>query len=153
MIRQSAWTVGLVLVFGIFSCVFTLLVAAGTEDSAQQIRQLSSDYRTALLTRNTTFLISTVADDAVNVGIDGRLFDRRALIAKIQDPSFSYRNIEIGGLVVQVIGDIALTSGTAAVTAEASGHIATDTFRFIRIWQRQAGKWQVIYFQATHIQA
>jgi len=35
---------------------------------------------------------------------------------------------------------------------ESSGKGATDNFRFVRIWQRRSGKWQVIYFQATHIQ-
>ena len=152
MIRKSAWGVGLMVGLGILSWIFIPRLDAGT-DAPAQIKQLSSDYRTALLTRDTKFLTSAVADDAVNVGTDGRPFDRQALIAKIQDPFFSYKKIEIGGLVVQVVGDMALTRGTAAVTTQTSGHRATDNFRFIRIWQRQAGKWQVIYFQATHIQA
>jgi len=121
-------------------------------DDAAQIKRLSSDYATALLNRDTKFLDSTLAPAEVNVGTNGQPFDRQALIAKIQDPSFAYKKIDIADLVVQVIGPMALTRGTATVTTEASGQTATDNFRFIRIWQHQAGKWQVIYFQATHIQ-
>ena len=124
---------------------------AETDDSAQ-IKKLSNDYATALLNRDTKFLNSTLAPDEVNVGTNGHPFDRQALIAKIQDPSFSYKKIEIADLVVRVVGAMALTRGTATVTTETSGQTATDNFRFIRIWQRQSGKWQVIYFQSTHIQ-
>jgi ketosteroid isomerase-like protein len=151
MIRKSASLVSLVVGLGILSWIFTPSLKAGTDDAAQ-VRQLSIDYRTALLTRDIKFLTEAVAEDAVNIGTDGRPFDRQALIAKIEDPSFSYKKIEVEGLVVQVVGDVALTRGTAAVATESSGKGATDNFRFVRIWQRRSGKWQVIYFQATHIQ-
>ena len=122
-------------------------------DDESQIKKLSSDYATALLNRDTKFLASTLAPDEVNVGTNGQPFDRQALIATFQDPSFSYKMIDIVDLVVQVMGAMALTRGTANVTTETSGNSATDSFRFIRIWQHQSGKWQVIYFQATHIEA
>ena len=152
MSRKNGWAVGLLVGLAVLSCVSTPSPHAGSDDAAE-IKQLSSDYRTALLTRDTKFLTSVIAPDEVNVGTDGHMFDRQALLTKIQDPSFSYKKIEIGDLVVQVVGDTALTRGIATVTSEMSGHSATDNFRFIRIWQRQVGKWQVIYFQATHIQA
>ncbi len=150
--RRSAWAVGLLIGLGVLIWVSTPRLDAGTDDSAK-IKQLSSDYATALLSRDTKFLTSAIAPDEVNVGTDGRPFGRQALLAKIQDPSFSYKKIEIGGLVIQIVGSMALTRGTATVTTQTSGHSTTDNFRFIRIWQRQAGKWQVVYFQATHIQA
>jgi hypothetical protein len=149
--RRSASAISLIAL-GAFIWVSTPCLNAGTDDSVQ-IKRMSSEYATALLSRDTKFLTSAIAPDAVNVGTDGRPFDRRALLAKIQDPSFSYKKIEIGGFVIQIVGPMALTRGTATVTTETSSHIATDNFRFIRIWQRQAGKWQVVYFQATHIQA
>ncbi len=142
--------VGVVVGFAIVVWISTTNAWA---DDAAEIKQLSSDYRTALLTRDTGFLDSVIAPDEVNVGTDGHTFDRKALIAKIQDPSFAYRKIEIGDLVVTVVGDMALTRGTANVISETSGHSATDNFRFIRIFQRHAGKWLVVYFQATHIAA
>ena len=152
MSRKSTWAVGFLVSLGVLTCVSTSTLQAETDDSAQ-IKQLSSDYATALLNRDTKFLTSVIAPDEVNVGTDGHTFDRHALIAKIEDPSFSYKKIEIGDLVIQVVGSMALSRGTATVTSETSGHSATDNFRFIRIWQRQAGKWLVVYFQATHIQA
>jgi ketosteroid isomerase-like protein len=136
-----------------FAILFWVSHLKAETDDAAQIKKLSSDYATALLNRDTKFLDSTLAPDEVNVGTNGHPFDREALIAKIQDPKFSYKKIDIADLVVQVIGAMALTRGTATVTTDTSGHGATDNFRFIRIWQHQSGKWQVIYFQATHIQA
>jgi ketosteroid isomerase-like protein len=146
--KRSVWIAGLSILIWISAPHLN----AATDDAAQ-IKKLSTDYATALLNRDTKFLDSALAPDEVNVGTNGQPFDRQALIAKIQDPSFAYKKIEIADLVVQVIGAMALTRGTATVTSETTGHSATDNFRFIRIWQRQAGKWQVIYFQATHIQA
>jgi ketosteroid isomerase-like protein len=150
--RKKAGAVGLLVGLAVLICVCSLSLNAATDDKAD-IEQLSSDYRTALLTRDTKFLTSVLAPDEVNVGTNGRPFDRQALIAKIQDPSFSYKKIDIGDLVIQVAGEMALTRGIATVTSETSGVKATDNFRFVRIWQRIAGKWQVTYFQATHIQA
>ena len=152
MSRKNGWAVGLLVSLGVLICVSTSRLQAETDDSAQ-IKQLSSDYATALLNRDTKFLTSVIAPDEVNVGTNGHTFDRKALIARIQDPSFSYKKIEIGDLVIQVVGAMALSRGTATVTSETSGHSTTDNFRFIRIWERRAGKWLVIYFQATHIQA
>ena len=152
MSRKKAGAVGILVGLAVLICVCSLSLNAATDDKAD-IEQLSSDYRTALLTRDAKFLTSVLAPDEVNVGTNGRPFDRQALIAKIQDPSFSYKKIDIGDLVIHVAGEMALTRGIATVTSETSGVKATDNFRFVRIWQRIAGKWQVTYFQATHIQA
>jgi ketosteroid isomerase-like protein len=151
--RTNEWAVGLIVCLAVLIGVCSPSLNAATDDDTAEIKQLSNDYKIALLTRDTKFLTSVLASDEVNVGTNGRPFDRQALIAKIQDPSFSYKKIEIGDLVIQVAGDMALTRGIATVTSETSGVSATDNFRFARIWQRIAGKWQVTYFQATHIQA
>ena len=152
MSRKFADAVGLLIGLAVIICVCSPSLNAANGDAAE-IKQLSNDYKTALLTRDTQFLNSVIAPDEVNVGTNGQPFDRQALIAKIENPSFSYKKIEIGDLAVQVVGDMALTRGTATVTSETSGVSASDNFRFVRIWQRRAGKWQVTYFQATHIQA
>src|SRR4029077_6234678 len=146
------WIAGLSVGLAVLIGVSAPHLNAETDDAAQ-IKKLSSDYATALLNRDMNFLNATLAPEEVNVGTNGQPFDRQALIAKIQNPSFSYKKIDIADLVVQVIGAMALTRGTAQVTTEISDHSATDNFRFIRIWQHQSGKWQVINFQATHIQA
>ena len=153
MSRINEWAIGLTIGLAVLFCVRSPSLNAATHDYTAEIKQLSNDYKTALLTRDTKFLTSVLAPDEVNVGTNGRPFDRQALIAKIQDPSFSYKKIEIEDLVVQVVGDMVLTRGIATVTSETSGVSATDNFRFARIWQRIGGKWQVTYFQATHIQA
>ena len=147
----TVWIASLSIGLAILIGVSAPHLNAETDDAAQ-IKQLSSAYATALLDRDTKFLTATIAPDEVNVGTNGHPFDRQALIAKIQDPSFAYKKIEIADLVVRVVGAMALTRGKATVTTETSGQTATDNFRFIRIWQHQAGKWQVTYFQATHIQ-
>ena len=151
MTRRSVWIATLSISLAVLIGISAPHLNAETDDAAQ-IKQLSSDYATALLNRDTKFLDSTLASDEVNVGTNGQPFDRQALIAKIQDPKFSYKKIDIADLVVHVVGTMALTRGIATVTTETSGQTATDNFRFIRIWQHQSGKWQVIYFQATHIQ-
>jgi len=149
--KGTVWIAGLSIGLGILIGISASHLNAETDDAAE-IKKLSNDYATALLNRDTKFLDSTLDPDEVNVGTNGHPFDRQALIAKIQDPSFAYKKIDIADLVVKVIGAMALTRGTATVTTETSGQTATDNFRFVRIWQRQSGKWQVIYFQATHIQ-
>lgn len=151
MTRSSAWIATLSISLAVLIGISTPNLNAETDDAAQ-IKKLSSDYATALLNRDTKFLDATLAPDELNVGTNGHPFDRQALIAKIQDPKFSYKKIDIADLVVQVIGATALTRGTATVTTETSGQTTTENFRFIRIWQHQSGKWRVIYFQATHIQ-
>src|ERR1700731_5227812 len=152
MSRRNVLIAGLSISLAVLIGISTPHLNADIDDAAQ-IKKLWSDYATALLNRDTKFLDSTLAPDELNVGTNGQPFDRQALIAKIQDPKFSYKKIDIADLVVQVVGTMALTRGIATVTTETSGQTATDNFRFIRIWQHQSGKWQVIYFQATHIQA
>jgi ketosteroid isomerase-like protein len=136
--RKYAEAVGLLIGLAIIVCLYSPSLNAASDDAAE-IEQLSSDYKTALLTRDTKFLNSVIAPDEVNVGTNGQPFDRQALITKIENPSFSYKKIEIGDLAVQVVGDMALTRGTATVTSETSGVSASDNFRFVRIWQRLAG--------------
>ena len=152
MSRKNGWAVGLLIGLAVLIWLSTPRLNAATDESVE-IKQLSSDYRTALLTRDIKFLNSIIASDEVNVGANGQPFDKQALMAKIENRSFSYKKIEVPDLVVQVVGDIALTRGTATATSETSGVSATDNFRFVRIWQRIGGKWQVTYFQATNVQA
>jgi ketosteroid isomerase-like protein len=150
--RKNGRAGGLLIGLAVLIWLSTPRLNAATDDSAE-IKQLSSDYRTALLTRDIKFLNSIIAPDEVNVGANGQPFDKQAFIAKIENPSFSYKKVEVPDLVVQVVGDMALTRGTATATSERSGVSATDNFRFVRIWQRIGGRWQVTYFQATNVQA
>jgi hypothetical protein len=78
--RRSAWRAGPVAGLGVLIWVSTAQVRAGKNDSAE-IKQLSSQYATALLNRDIKFLSYVIAPEEEKVGTDGRLFESATSVA------------------------------------------------------------------------
>lgn len=71
---------------------------------------------------------------------------------KVQGKS-SYVGFDSEGLQVRVSGDTAIVTGLSKPKwRESDGAIASGQFRFLRIWSKRNGSWQVVAFQSTRVE-
>ena len=72
---------------------------------------------------------------------------------KVQGNS-SYISFDVTDLQVRVVDDTAVVTGVSTPKwRESDGSVGSGQFRFLRVWSKRNGVWQVVAFQATEVPA
>lgn len=112
----------------------------------KQLRELEESHLRSDVRSSPESLQALLADDFVELGSSGRVFDRAAVIATLPgQPAFESR---IDDFVVRSLSpEIALTTYRLSVWAMCGGQ-AKVTLRS-SVWVHRAGRWLLVFHQGT----
>jgi ketosteroid isomerase-like protein len=116
-------------------------------DSAaeQEIRQLEREYIEAHLNRDTARLDSLLADEFTIRDRCRTITNKAQRLALLEDSDSAFVDIEIYGSQVEVNGESATVTGSAAVEGRHSGReFFTPRYRFTRLYEKREGHWQIV---------
>jgi len=94
-----------------------------------------------------------LAPDYVLHNSQGLVQDKQSFIADSTAPGFHMNPFTIDEPIERVIGDVALLGGVGTLSGTDGGKPFTVRLRFMDVWQKRAGKWRVIFTQATRAPA
>ena len=120
----------------------------------QEIRALESRRFQALIDVDLVVLDELLADDMVHHHASGGTDGKASYIEGLKSKKWIYQRIERLVEEIAVFGDTARVSGHVRLTLgnpDGSTRIANN--RFLDVWIKRSGKWQVIGWQATPISA
>jgi len=64
----------------------------------------------------------------------------------------NYVSFDVEGVQIRICGETAVVTGLSKPSwREDDGNLANGRFRFLRIWAKRGGRWQVVAFQGTRI--
>lgn len=117
-----------------------------------EIRQLEELLDKAVVDGDFGTFDCLTAEDFTHGSQSGRFRTKTEwLKGKVQWES-SYLSFDVSDRKVRVFGDTAIVTGISTPKwQEADGTIGTGKFRFLRVWTRLNGTWQVAAFQSTKI--
>ncbi len=98
-------------------------------------------------------LTRLLADDYRLFNSGGQVQDKASFIADSTAPGFHIEPFTVEGPLEKVLGDTALLGGVATLKGTDGGKPFTARLRFMDVWTRRGGKWQVIFTQATRVPA
>jgi hypothetical protein len=119
----------------------------GQADVEATIASLERGRFAAVVARDTAKLRQYLADDMTYTHSSGATETRDEFLSHLAGGRYDYRSIEPTELLVRVIGETAVIEGRARLV------VGEDRFmlRFIDVWARRNGRWQMIAWQSTRL--
>lgn len=126
--------------------------AAGDVSIEQLIMRLESEGREATLKNDIEANDRLLADNWVNINVDGSITTKAKLIELLKAGSFKIMSIDNDEVMVRVYGDAAVVTGRSTTKRAVQGDdIVTRQVRFTRVYARQQGRWRVVSAHNTII--
>lgn len=135
------------------TCATTLLApaqatkdkATGDLSSKQVIMLLENEGREATLKNDIEANDRLLADDWVNINVDGSITTKAKLMELLKAGSFKIMSIDNDEVMVRVYGDAAVVTGRSTTKRAGQGDdIVTRQVRFTRVYAKQQGRWRVV---------
>lgn len=92
-----------------------------------------------------------LADDLTYVHTSGRVETKSQFINSIESGEILYRSIDREDVQVRIYGSTAVVTGLANVNVELRGRVEHLRIRFIDVYVRQNGHWNMVAWQSTRL--
>jgi ketosteroid isomerase-like protein len=122
-----------------------------SDETERELRELEGELVGAVLRRDSSVLRRILSDDLTFVTPFGDVFDKAAIANVGDNKDLVNDSIEIDDVRVRVYGEAAVVTGRATLKARVKDLDLSGQYRYVRVYARQEGRWQVVAYQATRI--
>lgn len=117
------------------------------------LHDLSEQWFQAWLEKDASTVERLSADDYIYVAPNGSTLDRQAILAIIRSPSYRLDDGVRTEIVVRTLGhDAAVVRHHYQGAGVFDGTSFADDQRCVMVWERRAGKWQLVMEQCSFSQ-
>lgn len=134
------------------------LLAAGCAAPARQpaddvarLTQLANAWDAAIVRQDRTAIAANMAEDFRQIDPAGDVFDKAAFVADIVAPELRIDPYTVEDFEIRLYGDTALLSGRTRMTGQYAGKPFSSHYRYIDVYVRRAGVWQIVSVQITKL--
>ena len=127
----------------------------------REIRELEAQFGRAVVAGDRSFYERVLAADFIHTSHSGQFKTREAWMAenkfenrpgKPQPGKTYYEALDIDDLAVRIYGETAVVTGRSTPKGRtAKGEPIRGRYRFLRVWVKRGGRWQVVAFEGTRI--
>ena len=123
------------------------------QDSATARVLMADDQRFAAMMRaDTAALRSRLADDLAYTHTTGARQDKTEFLRTLASGQLRYRNITPTERTVRFLGaDGAVIVGRSNMQVESGGQVLAFAIRYLAVYRRVAGEWQLVAWQSTRL--
>jgi ketosteroid isomerase-like protein len=135
-------------------CVAAFATLAHAADPAQEIatlKQLSDAWDAAIVRKDEKAIAGNMAEDFRQIDGEGNYETKRSFVAGIVDPKLTIEPYTVEDFEVKLLGDTALIYGRSRMTGSFDGKPFVSNYRYIDIYVRRGGQWQIVSVQITRI--
>jgi ketosteroid isomerase-like protein len=128
--------------------------ARSDDDAEKQVRKLERDRVAALVKGDVNTLDRIFSDDLIYTHSTGRVDTKKSLIDSIKSGAQKYEAMDHDDLAVRTFQNVALLMGKSSVKVRSGGagaELRSFQIRFIIVYARQSGRWQMVAWQSTRI--
>lgn len=107
----------------------------------------------AIVRKDAAAISANMAEDFRQIRSNGDVVDKTAFLRDITSPELTIEPYQVEDLDVRFYGEVALLSGHTHMKGSYGGAAFTTHYRYIDIYARRDGRWQVVSVQITTIPA
>lgn len=124
----------------------------GNAQTIQEIRDLRNRWVKAEETKDIPFLRDLLAPDAVVGNSQGKVLDKQHFLDVHADPDRTLKEVSADNIQVHIYNqDSAILTEHIVIDGSDHGKPFGGNFRFVRVFARINGRWQVVLGQGTPI--
>jgi ketosteroid isomerase-like protein len=150
--KQFLATAGIIFVF-IAAALGQQSGSATSNSTDQALEKRFQEYADALTKRDTAALDKIWASDYTFVNPRGALVTKAERMANIKSGATEFKSINRKQDKVTLHGDIAIAIGRVTLEGtKYSGQESSGEYRYMNVWRKTGGQWQLLANQITLIQ-
>ncbi|MGH7909172.1 MAG: nuclear transport factor 2 family protein [Thermodesulfobacteriota bacterium] len=123
------------------------------ERENEAIRELEDRRYQAMIDGDAAALGELLADDLIYTHSSARLDDKKSYIGSIASGTLEYRKVSRHDETIRVSGDAALITGRVEIDAVLGGAERHLVSRYLNVWLKRGGRWQLAAWQSTPVPA
>ncbi|HEY4146907.1 nuclear transport factor 2 family protein [Pinirhizobacter sp.] len=133
-----------------------LLLVAGLAQASHpklppDLARAAADYDQAQIHSNRAGLEKALADDWILANTAGKTQTKQQFIAESVAPGSSVEPFTVQDETIRVWGDGATLAGLVDYKGKSEGKPFQARIRFVDVWRKKDGRWQVVYTQAARV--
>ncbi len=121
------------------------------DETEKEIRQLENHRLQAMIQADTSALDSILADDLTYTHTNGWVDTKEQFIGWLESGELNYESISTDDVKVRVYAAAAVVTGRAAVKIKVNGQEKNLQIRFIDVYVKRKGHWQMVAWQSTRL--
>jgi len=126
---------------------------AGRDADAAALRRISDGWDAAIVRKDERAIAGNMAEDFRQIDGHGNLETKKSFVDGIVDPKLTFDPYTVEDFEVRLYGDVALLSGRTHMTGKYDGKVFESNYRYIDIYVRRGGAWQIVSVQITKLPA
>jgi uncharacterized protein (TIGR02246 family) len=116
-----------------------------------ELQDLNERWNQAWFEKDAATVELLMADDYLYVAPNGMTLDRQAILGIIRSPSYRVDHGTHTEVVIRALGsEAAVVRHRWQGAGSFEGTAFTDDQRCVRVWERQAGQWRLVYEQSSY---
>jgi ketosteroid isomerase-like protein len=126
--------------------------AAAPADAEREVRDAEAARLKAFLDHDVAAMAALLADEMIHVTSDGRTRNKTQFMGDFVSRPTAFSQFVTDDMEVIVAGDVAVARGRYHnLVAQRSYGTPLKYARFLRVWLRRNGAWQLLSHQATEV--
>jgi ketosteroid isomerase-like protein len=126
-------------------------VAGERADVQQTLKDSMRTYSDALTKRDLAALDKIWADEYTFTNGRGQLLTKKERMENIRTGATQFDSIGRESDEIRLFGDTAVVTGRAVLKVIYSGKESSGPYRFIHVWVKMQGRWQIVANQITPV--
>ena len=134
-----------------FTAALGLSLAGASAETPEQIQALDREWAQACVQSDIAKLEQILSDDLTYTHSSGQTQSKAGFIATIREGKTRYRSIDFQESSVRIYGDSAVSNSEVRVNLTIDGKDVSVHPRFLHVWVKHNGRWQLAAHQGTKI--
>jgi ketosteroid isomerase-like protein len=140
----------------------TVLLSTGNPPAAQAsdttsvvaaLTKQADAWDKAIVRKDRAAIEANMADDFRSIDGAGTVETKPVFVAGLMDAKLTIAPYAVEDFDVRLFGDVALLSGRTRMTGTFDGKPFTSHYRYIDIYAKRNGRWQIVSVQITRLPA
>jgi len=133
------------------SVALGLSLAVANAETPEQIQALDREWAQACVQSDIAKLEQILSDDLTYTHSSGQTQSKAGFIATLREGKTRYRSINFQESSVRIYGDSAVSNSEVRVNLTIDGKDVSVHPRFLHVWVKHNGRWQLAAHQGTKI--
>jgi ketosteroid isomerase-like protein len=127
----------------------TLSAGSAFADAEQEINQIEDARYDAMIAGDMAGLARILADEFTYHQPTGNVASKESYMQSLKSGEVKIKKAERHGVTIHVYGDVATAMGSTRVDLELKGEARQVDLRYINVWVKRDGRWQIVARQSA----
>ncbi len=148
-IVMAVTSLAIVVLVAMAAYVLNRQLAISKQALIAQLTEQADAWDKAIVRKDEAAIAANMADDFRQIDHEGKVTNKATFLKGIVSPKLRIDPYPVDELEVRLYGEVALVSGRTRMTGAYDGHAFTAHYRYIDVYAREKGKWQVVSVQIS----